>query len=173
MHIQTIYQLWSRPGTLPAIVLQTSCKIVTPWQKVRGNVIPLVGFGDLQPLFVLAKVKFIWRVARKDRWNTGSQSHHQLLGSYCSLRFRATPQRSSSYFTFFWEGCSPFICPTVTKCKFQTSRSSVMIQGSFLLVSNSVQCVASLQGPDLLASCESVLRSLSDCLGFVERYCIY
>lgn len=61
-----------------ALSLLLSCKLparlVTHWRKVRGNVIPLVGFGDLQPLFVLAKTKFIWRVARKDRWNAGSHS---------------------------------------------------------------------------------------------------
>lgn len=61
-----------------ALSLLLSCKLparLTHWQKVRCNVIPLVGFGDLQPLFTLAKVKFIWKVARKDRWNTGSRTN--------------------------------------------------------------------------------------------------
>lgn len=122
MHTQTIYQLCSRPGTLPAIVLQTSCKTVTPWQKVRGNVIPLVGFGDLQPLSVLAKMKSIWRVARKDRWNTGSHTTscwEAIVVSGSELHHRAAHPIS---LFFFWEGCSPLTYSTVTKCKFQTSQ---------------------------------------------------
>lgn len=108
-----------------ALSLLLSCKLparlVTHWQKVRGNVIPLVGFGDLQPLFVLAKMKFIWRVAQKDRWNAGSHSSscwEAIVFLVSELLYR------EAHLTSLWEeGTSPFTYFTATKCRLQTNQS--------------------------------------------------
>lgn len=106
-----------------ALSLLLSCKLparlVTHWQKVRGNVTPLVGCGDLQPLCVLAKMKVIWRVAPKDRWNAGSHSSscwEAIVFLVSELLYR------EAHLTSVWgEGISPFTYSTATKCRLQTN----------------------------------------------------
>lgn len=103
-----------------ALSLLLSCKLparlVTHWWKVRGNVTPLVGFGDLQPLCVLANMKFIWTVAWKDRWNAGSHSSscwEAIVFLVSELLYR------EAHPTSVWgEGTSPFTYSTATKCRF-------------------------------------------------------
>lgn len=116
-----------------ALSLLLSCKLparlVTHWQKVRGNVTPLVGFGDLQPFCVLAKMKVIWRVAPKDRWNAGSHSSScwdAIVFFVSELLYR------EAHLTSVWgEGISPFTYSTATKYRLQTNQSNIMIRVPF------------------------------------------
>lgn len=168
-------QTWHSPSYCPANFL---LDLLVTGKKVRCNVIPLGGFGDLQPLCVLAKMKFIWWVAQKDRWNAGSHSSscwEAIVFLVSELLYR------EAHLTSLWgEGTSPFTYSTATKCRLQTNQSNITIRAplfffqvfflsgpGYYLLSESL-----LYRAHICLLAQSMLHSLSECPGFVERYCI-
>lgn len=107
-------------------------------------------------------MKFIWRVAQKDRWNAGSHS------SSCweAIVFLVSEllYREAHLISLWGEGTSPFTYSTATKCRLQTNQSNITIRVHFFLVLGFFFQVFFLSGPRYYLLSESLLYRAHICL---------